>query len=102
MTSTRKAAPKSQRYPYRNERWLLCCRRRPHRAVEKVAVASILASPNRPALGAQRSLDMQTAFVVRGAYFRPGNDARMRARATPRPHAPLRGASAPGVQTGKS
>ena len=67
-----------------------------------IAVCSILARPNGPALDTQRSQIAQTAFVVRGAYFRPGNDARMRARATPRPHAPLRGASAPGVQTGKS
>ena len=49
----------------------------------KVAVASILARPNGPALGAQRSFKYQTAFVVRGACFRPGNQ---RSRATPRPH----------------
>ena len=53
--------------------------------VERIEVEP---GPNRPVLDAQRSSWEQTAFVVRGAYLRPGNQ-RSRARArdptTPRP-----------------
>ena len=43
----------------------------------------ILARPICLALGAQSELDVHTAFVVRGAYFRPGNQ-----RSRARPHDP--------------
>ena len=63
-----------------------------------IAVCSILASSNGPVLGAQRSQIAQTAFVVRGAYLQPGSRALARLRVL----CAERGASAPGVQTGKS
>jgi hypothetical protein len=44
--------------------------------VGNAAVCSILAVPNSPALDEQGSFDVQTAFAVRGAYWRPGNDVR--------------------------
>ena len=43
----------------------------------KMAVCRLmLASPNCPALDAQRTFNHQTAAVLRGAYFQPGSRAR--------------------------
>ena len=52
----------------------------------KVAVASILARPNGPALGAQRSLSTKPPLLYVVLTSDPGINGRARARATPRPH----------------